>query len=226
LTIIAFLHDGAQRLRRTKTSPRRPRGRPKLQDVVALEQTLLSIALQQFQSHGYGATSMNAIARAARVSKTTLYSRFPSKENLFRAIMQEQIHHVASHHALRPTLKPDLAAGLEAYANHTVEQSLKGGLLQVNRLIFSESARFPELGVAAAERSRIGIDQIAEFIRECAAADGIPCKDAESVAEAFTFMLRGWYGNVMLENRKVLPSEREKWVRRAVRVLLSSRSEW
>jgi TetR/AcrR family transcriptional repressor of mexJK operon len=209
-----------------KKSPRRPRGRPRLEDVVALEKTLLSIALDEFQRHGYGGASMNAIARGAHVSKTTLYSRFPSKESLFRAIVQEQIHRVALEHALRPESHLDLAAGLEAFANYTLDLSLKGSLLQINRLIYSESHRFPELGVAAADRSKIGIARIANFIKDCADADGIPCKDPQCVAEAFTFMLRGWYVEVMLENRRVSPAERKKWVRRAVHVLLSSRSQW
>src|SRR6266702_576577 len=56
----------------------RPRGRPRLEDVSAIDEKLVTIALREFQHEGYGATSMNAIARAAHVSKTTLYSRFPS----------------------------------------------------------------------------------------------------------------------------------------------------
>ncbi len=213
--------------RKKKTSTRLP-GRPRLEDAGDIEHELLTIAFDEFQKHGYGGASMNAIARAARVSKTTLYSRYPSKESLFRAIMHEQIERIEVN---LPTLnstkaRPDLAEGLKAYANYMIGLSFKGDLLRVNRLIYSESERFPELGAAAADRNQLGIAQIASLIQQCAAADRIPCKDPHSVAEAFIYMTRGWYVNVMLTNRKVSTVERERWVDRAVRVLMSSRREW
>src|SRR5205085_9894883 len=143
-----------------------------------------------------------------QVSKTTLYSRFPSKESLFRAIMREQIKRLGRTRVLKLlNTCDDLATGLEEYANHMLDLSLKGGLLKVNRLIYSESDRFPELGAAAAERSRLGISEVAAFIERCAVNDNIPCQDAESVAEAFICMTRGWYTDAMLRNRTVPPGE-------------------
>jgi AcrR family transcriptional regulator len=205
----------------------RSRGRPKLQDVAAIESKLLTVALKEFVKHGYGATSMARIVRAAEVSKTTLYSRFSSKEELFHAIMRQQIDRTGAIAALKPnTGRPDLARGLEAYANRMLDVSMKGSLLEVNRLVYSESHRFPELGAAATERTEVGINQIAEFIQKCAAADGLPCRDPRSVAEVFIHMLRGWYANTMLTNRKVSAAAREQWVRRAVHALLTSRAEW
>src|SRR3954462_15259686 len=40
-----------------------------------------------FTSQGFGATSMDAIARTANVSKATLYAHFDGKEELFAAIV-------------------------------------------------------------------------------------------------------------------------------------------
>jgi TetR/AcrR family transcriptional repressor of mexJK operon len=207
--------------------PKRARGRPKLEDVAGIESKLLDVALKEFVKHGYGATSMTRIVTAAKVSKTTLYSRFSSKEDLFRAIMHQQIDRIGANAALKPASgRPDLAHGLQSYANRMLELSLKGSLLEVNRLVYSESHRFPELGAAAAERTEVGINQIADFIEECASADALPCRDPRAVAEAFIHMLRGWYVNVMLTNRKVSPDTREQWVKRAVHALLCSRGEW
>jgi AcrR family transcriptional regulator len=206
---------------------RRSRGRPKLEEIAVLESKLLAIALKEFLAHGYGATSIARIVKAAGISKTTLYSRFPSKERLFRAIMREQINRLATATGqLFRANKPELEVGLKAYANQMLELSLQGDLLEVNRLIYGEALRFPELGAAAAERTEMGIRRISKFIRECAFADGIPCKDPEAAAEAFIHMIRGWYVNVMLTNRKVRAARREKWVDRAVSALLSARSDW
>jgi AcrR family transcriptional regulator len=207
--------------------PRRSRGRPKLEDVAGIESKLLSVALKEFLAHGYGATSMTRIVKVAGISKTTLYSRFSSKEELFRAIVEEQVERYSAATLLTPAKgRPELEKGLKAYANRMLELSLQGDLLEVNRLIYSESNRFPELGTAAADRTKVGIDQVAGFIRECALADGIPCKDPEGVASAFIHMSRGWYVNVMLTSRKVPAVERQRWVERAVHALVSARAEW
>lgn len=206
---------------------RRTRGRPKLEDVAAIESTLLSVALGEFLERGYGATSMTQIVRAAGISKTTLYSRFSSKEELFRAIMRRQIDDLAASALLDMHAgHPDLEAGLVNYADRALEYSFRGDMLGVNRLVYSESHRFPELGAAAAENTQLGIGQVAAFIRRCAAADGVACRDPDSVAEAFIFMLRGWYVNAMLTNRRVTSATCRDWVRRAVRALIAGRQGW
>ncbi len=210
-----------------KAKPKRSRGRPRPEDIAVIETKLLDVALNEFLEHGYGGASMASIVKVAAVSKTTLYSRFSSKEELFRAIIYAQIDRLSPSTSLRSNAGPlDLEKGLKSYANHMLELSLQGDLLGVNRLIYSESYRFPELGAAAAERTELGIRRISAFIRECAAMDDIPCKDPEGVAEAFILMIRGWYVNVMLTNREVSAAQRQAWVRRAVHTLLSARKDW
>lgn len=207
--------------------PRRPRGRPKLDDVAQIDALLLDVALREFLAEGYGGTSLTKIVKIAGISKTTLYTRYPSKADLFAAICRRQIERFSAVTALRsPKGKLDLASGLEAYGNRTLEISLEGDLLHVNRLIYSESARFPELGQAAAERTQLGIDDVSIFIRTCADAEGVPCRDPRAVAEAFIFMLRGWYVDVLLTNRHVSARDRQRWVTNAVRTLLAGRAEW
>lgn len=210
-----------------KATSGRSRGRPKQDDVALIESELLAIALKEFLQHGYGGASMSRVVKAAGVSKTTLYSRFPSKEALFRAIMYLHIDTLPAAMSLgTATGLPDLETGLKFYANHVLGVSFKGDLLEVNRLIYSEARRFPELGRAAAERSQLGITQITDFICKCAIRDGIPCKDPAAVAEAFIFMMRGWYIDVMITKRKLSAAVREQWVERAVRVLISDRHQW
>jgi AcrR family transcriptional regulator len=206
---------------------RRQRGRPKLEDVAQIDSQLLDVALQEFLAHGYGGTSLTRIVKAAGISKTTLYARFGSKEDLFRAIVQQQIERLSAVTALRSHKGPlGLAEGLKAYGNRTLEISLEGDLLEVNRLIYSESARFPELGTAAAERSQRGIADAAAFIAACAQNEGIACRDPQAVATAFIFMLRGWYVDALLSNRPISVRERQRWVETAVTMLLAGRAEW
>ncbi|WP_167854997.1 TetR/AcrR family transcriptional regulator [Mangrovimicrobium sediminis] len=205
----------------------RSRGRPRLEEVAGIENRLLKIALKEFLDQGYGGTSMTRIVQLAGVSKTTLYSRFPSKEKLFQAIMYQQIKRIAPDRDLEAFEgAPDLEAGLKAYANRVLQLGLRGDLLGINRLIYSESHRFPELGAAAAKRTQVGVGRIAKFIEECAEARGETCVDARGAAETYILTLRGWYVDAMLTNQKVPAAERQRWVDRAVRTLISSAAQW
>jgi len=195
--------------------------------VLEIENMLIEAALEEFLEHGYGSASLDRVVKRARVSKTTLYSRYASKEELFRAIVYQQINRINPASLLQVDSHSfSLEEGLKSYANTMLELNLKGEMLGVNRLINSESGRFPELGTAAAERTQLGIDRISRFIADCAKSDGIPCRAPDSVARAFILMIRGWYTHILLTNQKVTKTQRQRWVEEAVHVLVSSRRDW
>lgn len=49
---------------------------------------ILAAALEQFAQHGFEKTGMSDIAASAKVSRTTLYKQFSTKEDVFRALSQ------------------------------------------------------------------------------------------------------------------------------------------
>jgi len=51
---------------------------------------VLDAALELFLRHGYEGTSMDAIARAAGVTKPVVYACFPSKDELFRGLLARE----------------------------------------------------------------------------------------------------------------------------------------
>ncbi|MFZ6843099.1 TetR/AcrR family transcriptional regulator [Undibacterium sp. RuTC16W] len=50
-------------------------------------EAILQAAIAEFLAHGFDATSMDKIAASAAVSKRTVYNHFPSKDDLFEAIL-------------------------------------------------------------------------------------------------------------------------------------------
>jgi TetR/AcrR family transcriptional regulator, mexJK operon transcriptional repressor len=207
--------------------PRRPRGRPKAEDVEALEARLIAVARQAFVLNGYGATSINSIARSARVSKNTLYARFPSKAALFQMIVARQIASV--NEELRPASseqEESLADKLRAYSNAALRTSLSRDMLEINRLIVSESYQFPELGEAARARFHIGVQHVARLIAVCAERDRIPCRRPDAVAELFLCAMTGWYSTIMMANLNVTDAERASWVDSAIAIFLAGRPGW
>jgi AcrR family transcriptional regulator len=103
-------------------------------------------ALELFVEHGFAATRMEEIARRAGVTKGTVYLYFPSKEDLFRAVVKENV-------------LPNLELGEKLVAEHTGSSAELLGLLvrrswemmQTTRtacmpkLMLAEGKNFPEL---------------------------------------------------------------------------------
>ena len=207
--------------------PSRPRGRPRPEETAQIESKLLAVALEEFLEHGYGDAAMARIAQAAGGSKTTLYSRYPSKAELFQALIFDQVERASPETALTSESGPlTLAAGLKSYARHMLRHSLQEDIRRLNQLIISESYRFPELGVATTEKTAMGIRRITDFIRETQAREGRRCRKPGAVAEAFIFMIRGWYLHVLLNNQEIALTDMEQWVDRSVDALLLSHREW
>ena len=59
-----------------------PPGRPRSAEA---DRAILDAALQLLYEHGYNGMSMEAVAEAAGVGKTTVYRRYPSKDDLITA---------------------------------------------------------------------------------------------------------------------------------------------
>lgn len=209
------------------TAQRRTRGRPRREDVAAIEGVLLDVALQEFLTHGYGGASLARIVRNAGVSKTTLWSRYADKAALFRAIMSRQIERLDGANVLMPDGgPPELERGLLTYATRMLHAAVEGELAAVERLLATEAARFPELGKAAVERSIVGVRQVAEFIRICTSNDALPCRDPEGVARQFIGALSGWQGMQSLACTTATKAMRESYAARLVELLMAARAAW
>src|ERR1700759_1201686 len=78
-------------------------------------QLVLEAATSLFMAQGYGAVSMDAIARAAGVSKGTLYAHFSSKDRLSAPIIGEACVDSISAEALLPADAVDVRAALTAF---------------------------------------------------------------------------------------------------------------
>ncbi|MCG8314526.1 MAG: TetR/AcrR family transcriptional regulator [Pseudomonadales bacterium] len=212
---------------KTKPQTIKSAGRPTVEKALEIETKLLRVALAEFLEYGYGDASLTRIVKNASVSKTTLYSRYSSKEELFRAIIYQQINLVNPGAYLPMNASSlNLEDGLKSYANNMLSLNLQGEMLGVNRLIYSEFNRFPELGAAAAERTRMGVERITRFIKSCTEADGSTCNDPAAAAETFIYMIKGWYIDVMLTHQTITPAMQKQWVERTVHSLVAASIDW
>jgi TetR/AcrR family transcriptional repressor of mexJK operon len=111
---------------------------------------IVDAATELFAARGYGAVSMEAIARAADVSKATLYAHFTSKDSLFATIVQAACreHIMPGDELLDAGTASDVEAALRTIGGRILRFFLQDRSLAIHRLVIAESMRFPELGRA------------------------------------------------------------------------------
>ncbi|MES2015059.1 MAG: TetR/AcrR family transcriptional regulator [Pseudomonadota bacterium] len=112
----------------------------------ARPQELLAAALDLFVEHGYASTRLEDVARRAGVSKGTLYLYFTNKEELFKAVVRENIV---------PALgeAEDVISNFDGHSAELLRCVLMGwwerlGATKASgiiKLVMAESANFPDL---------------------------------------------------------------------------------
>lgn len=120
----------------------RARGRPRdpQKDLLILE-----AATALFMERGFEASSMEAIAERAGVSKMTLYSRFKDKDSLFAASVQAKCESFVGDSVFTALPGESMAQGLARIARSFVALVTDPGAVSVLGLINRESARAPQL---------------------------------------------------------------------------------
>ena len=107
---------------------------------------LLGAALELFVEKGFAATRAEEVAQRAGVSKGTLFLYFPSKEDLFKAVVRENIAGRFPGWNEEFDAYAGSTAGMLRYFMHEwwqrVGATRAGGL---TKLMMSESQNFPEL---------------------------------------------------------------------------------
>src|SRR5271170_1612089 len=74
-------------------APRRG-GRPSRLQAEQKRGLIIDVATALFLDQGYGATSIEAVAQRAGISKRTFYARFRDKPDLFSAVIHQIIGHL------------------------------------------------------------------------------------------------------------------------------------
>jgi len=123
------------------TSPRAQRKR----------EQILSGAQHLFLTQGYAGTSTDAIAKAAGISKETLYAYYPNKEALFAAVLQHLVDVLADEQFAE--IEQTMLVSGETFrqalidlAQRIIRSAMQPDYLALVRIIIAESTRVPQLG--------------------------------------------------------------------------------
>tara|TARA_B100002049_G_scaffold109303_1_gene80665 strand:- start:649 stop:1290 length:642 start_codon:yes stop_codon:yes gene_type:complete len=154
---------------------------------------VLDAARALFIEHGFGATSMDAIAARAGVSKATVYAHYASKQALFAATTQRECRRVHERMALPQDVTGlPLAQALSTIGHAFLQAILSAQNLTLLRMVAAELPRFPELGTifydSAPGRT---LASVRAYLEQARAHGLIGDCDCALVAAQFLGALRG-----------------------------------
>lgn len=159
---------------------------------------ILEVAGRYFLDHGFADTTMSAIAASCGGSKSTLWTYFSSKEELFATYLDSKLDQFG--HSLNHALAGEggTAATLRRVGIVFLDRVLSREGCALRQLIVSEGRRFPELAQAFFIRGPAAIrDRLTFYITDEMASGRLKSGDSETMARQFLALCQsGWYADV------------------------------
>jgi AcrR family transcriptional regulator len=154
-------------------------------DGSAKRRQIMDGARQVFLSAGFDGASMNDIARAAGVSKGTLYAYFDSKDHLFEAIIRAEKAQAAERLcAFRR--EGDAREMLTDFGVRLMQRICEPGTLALARVVIAAAEKFPNVGRAFYEAGPLyGATRLAEELEALEKAGVLKVPDPERAAWQF-----------------------------------------
>jgi len=118
-------------------------------------EAIVQAAIAEFRENGFAGTSMDRVAAAADVSKRTVYNHFPSKDELFEAILAQMWEHSHAQAEIRYDAGRPLRAQLLAVLEQKMQMLDDASFIDLSRVAMAELMHTPE-------RARALVDRLSE----------------------------------------------------------------
>lgn len=153
-----------------------------------------------FSAYGYAGTTMSSIAAKVGGSKTTLWSYFPSKKDLFAAVVDDLLANCGEALVADLPLDQPVAEVLHEFAHVLMTTLIATPLLSLHRLVVGEAERFPQLAETFYDRClRRGKARLAEWMCAKMARGDLRSGDPMRAVEHFVGLCQsGVYGRAFL----------------------------
>jgi TetR/AcrR family transcriptional repressor of mexJK operon len=182
-------------------------GRPK---DGAKREEIIAAAVQLFLDNGYGATTMDAVARRANVSKLTIYSHFTDKKELFRATIQAGCENVGLPTSFLNVVDLGAEEALLKISRSILGVVLKPESIRLMRVVHAEALSNSEITQIYFE---VGPSRIraafADVLRELEKQKKISIPDIPRAADQFFCLLKGEMLHRILILHAPLPTAEE-----------------
>ncbi|MBS0015131.1 MAG: TetR/AcrR family transcriptional regulator [Arthrospira sp. SH-MAG29] len=184
---------------------------------------ILRGAMPEFLTHGYASTSMDRVAKAAGVSKQTLYSHFSDKDGLFTALVKR----IASE-KLRIVWSPPLSGKPELVLRDLAKRLLMENIsdreyLGFIRLIVSESGKRPDLAqIFLTSLVKPAIETLTEYLKTC---QELTITDPEATARIFVgSLIHYMVVQEILQGKDSLPMTADRLIDNLVELIIHQKA--
>ena len=202
-------------------------GRPTKTAAKERDLRLLEVAARLFLERGFDATSIDAVAEAARVSKPTVYGQYRDKRGLFEAVLRREIKRwlapmaSAAEFEFVATGKRsfeqqlfDLGCQLISFTNGTSTRATA-------RVMYSQAHNFPDIADLGYRDGWLkAVDNIAKIFERLAARGDIKLAHSSVVAETFLHIAIGPASRSALHNQPVNAKLQKARFKIALRIFL------
>ncbi|MGI9535638.1 MAG: TetR/AcrR family transcriptional regulator, partial [Desulfocapsaceae bacterium] len=163
----------------------------KKRDTTKKRTAILDAASLAFTQDGYDNASMDRIAELSGSSKRTVYNHFPSKEELFRAVLERFMGEAQALKQISYNPNRSLEAQLGDFADAKLEVSRNPawlGLLKVTTTVFITN---PDLAVETVKQAEDRDDSLVVWLKAATADGKLKVDNTKLAAEAFWAMVGG-----------------------------------
>jgi AcrR family transcriptional regulator len=197
-------------MRQNSPLPRRPRGRPQIRSDEETHHLIVEAARQEFQTNGYAATTMCAVAQRAGLSTKTMYRLIPTKADLFSSVISDRIGR----------FMPAIDAGaLDAYElTEATERiliaygtlTLDAETIALIRLVLAEGDRFPELAATFYEDAIVRTSNaMASWLERLCKRGLIRLDDSHAASDALRGMMTMELQRAVMLGQRAAPDAEE-----------------
>ena len=197
-------------------------GRPTRAQAEARHAQMLDTALSLFLEKGFEQTTIDLIAATVGMTKRTIYAKYDDKAALFRAAVERAIQrYIVPIETVRASESPNLEETLIRVAHIRIANLMTAEGLRLQRVLNSESYRFPEIFEMFSARSvKPTIAYLADFLGRRAGGSSIAAAEPERAAVAFMGMVVGPTARSIVAGTAIAPAELDARIRFSVRLFL------
>ena len=184
---------------------------------------VIEAATEEFLSRGFSGTSMDRIAEVANVSKRTVYDHFPSKDDLFQAIVDEILQRVGEMPSHEYSEEKPLDEQLLAIGNTFATTITGRDFMKLSKVVISRFIQSPEWARNTLKaHARLRQDMIAFF--KAGKKDGrLKISNPEKAAAQFCGLIKeiAFWPELMAGQEPISTRERNAAVKAAVEIFLA-----
>ncbi|RFD20972.1 TetR/AcrR family transcriptional regulator [Komagataeibacter melaceti] len=185
---------------------------------------MLEVATTLFVEQGYAATSLEKIARVIGCSKATLYRRYSSKEDLFKAVVAERGRLLLDEAGAVEASSKDPLVATREIALFFLDFMLRPETREAYRIIIGDGHRIPFIADEMMETIvEPFVATISRLLAAAAESGRIESADHEETTRVLMSLVIGWpLQNTMLGQNQVQDAvARQRFFDRAWNIFLS-----